>query len=69
MHGAVGHGELLSPLMEHAATGRPRVPDPQIGRGQSARSGTGTSWRDLPESYGARKAVRTRLRRYCRDGG
>nr|WP_258311204.1 IS5 family transposase [Streptomyces sp. NWU49] len=61
-------GELLTPLIPRAGTGRPRVDDRRILNGMVSKIRTGIAWRDLPERYGPWKTVYTRFRRCALRG-
>ncbi|WP_328724209.1 transposase [Streptomyces sp. NBC_00259] len=67
--GLTSEPELLAPLIQRAATGRPRVADRQVINGMVYKIRTGISWRDLPEHYGpVEDGFYTRFRRYALDG-
>ncbi|WP_063749464.1 IS5 family transposase [Streptomyces viridosporus] len=61
-------GELLTPLIPRAGTGRPRVDDRRILNGMVSKIRTGIAWRDLPERYGPWKTVYPRFRRCALRG-
>jgi transposase len=60
--------ERLRPLLPARQAGKRRQDDRRIIDGILWKLSTGAPWRDLPERYGSRQTVYTRVRRWAAGG-